>query len=57
MTRVLLSLAIALLASQVEASEITGPAKVVDSTVIEIDGQRIMLFGSQFGHAQAGLHD
>jgi endonuclease YncB( thermonuclease family) len=45
MTRVLLSLAVALIATQVKASEITGAAKVVDSTVIEIDGQRIMLFG------------
>jgi len=46
MTRVFLSLAIALLACQVQAREVTGPAKVVDSTVIEIDGQRIMLFGT-----------
>jgi endonuclease YncB( thermonuclease family) len=46
MTRVFLSLAIALLACQVQAREVTGPAKVVDSTGIEIDGQRIMLFGT-----------
>jgi len=45
MTRVLLSLAIALIAAPVEASEVVGAAKVVDSTVIEINGQRIMLFG------------
>jgi len=45
MTRVLLSLAVALIATQVRASEVAGAAKVVDSTVIEIEGQRIMLFG------------
>jgi endonuclease YncB( thermonuclease family) len=45
MIRVLLSLAIALMGLQVRASEITGAAKVVDSTVIQIDNQRIMLFG------------
>ena len=46
MTRVFLSLAIALLACQVQAREVTGPAKVVDSTGIEIDGQQIVLFGT-----------
>jgi endonuclease YncB( thermonuclease family) len=45
MVSVLLSLAIVMFATPVEANQITGPAKVVDSTVIEIDGQRIMLFG------------
>ena len=45
MIRALLSLVMAMLATQVEAKQITGPAKVVDSTVIEIDGQRIMIFG------------
>ena len=45
MIRAVLALAIALFATQVEASEITGPAKVVDAAVIEINGQRIMLFG------------
>jgi endonuclease YncB( thermonuclease family) len=45
MTRALLSLAIALAATQVEARQIIGPATVVDSTVIEINGQRIMLYG------------
>ena len=44
--RVFLALALALLALAVQASEVTGPAKVVDSTGIEIDGQRIMLFGT-----------
>jgi endonuclease YncB( thermonuclease family) len=45
MTRALLSLVVAMLVTPVEASEITGPAKVVDSTVIQVNGQRIMLFG------------
>lgn len=45
MIRVLLLLAVALTSTQVWASEISGTAKVVDSTVIEIDGKRIMLFG------------
>jgi endonuclease YncB( thermonuclease family) len=45
MIRALLALAVAMFATQVEASEITGPAKVVESGVIEINGQRIMLFG------------
>jgi endonuclease YncB( thermonuclease family) len=43
--RLLLSLAVALIATQVKASDITGAARVVDSTVIEINGNRIMLFG------------
>jgi endonuclease YncB( thermonuclease family) len=45
MTRALLSLVVALFVTPVEAGEITGPAKVVDSTVIQVNGQRIMLFG------------
>lgn len=45
MIRALLALSIALFATRVEASEIAGPAKVVDSSTIEINGQRIMLFG------------
>jgi endonuclease YncB( thermonuclease family) len=45
MIRALLALAIALYAAQAEAKQISGPAQVVDSTVIEIDGQRVMLFG------------
>jgi endonuclease YncB( thermonuclease family) len=45
MTRVLLSLVAAMFATQVDASEIAGPAKAVDSTVIEVNAQRIMLFG------------
>jgi endonuclease YncB( thermonuclease family) len=45
MLRVHLSLAIAIAATQVWATEITGRATVIDSTTIEIDGQRIMLFG------------
>jgi acrylyl-CoA reductase (NADPH) len=32
-------------AAPVEASQIAGPAEAVDSTVIAINGQRIMLFG------------
>jgi endonuclease YncB( thermonuclease family) len=45
MPRLLLSLAIAAVATQVSAAEITGKATVIDTTTIEIDGQRIMLFG------------
>jgi endonuclease YncB( thermonuclease family) len=45
MIRVLVLLAVALTSTQVWASEIAGTAKVVDSSVIEIDGKRIMLFG------------
>jgi endonuclease YncB( thermonuclease family) len=45
MRRALLALAIALCATQAQARAITGPAKVIDTGVIEIDGQRIMLFG------------
>ena len=45
MIRVLLLLVIVVFAPRVEANEITGPANAVDSTVIEVNGQRIMLFG------------
>jgi endonuclease YncB( thermonuclease family) len=33
------------LAGQATATEISGPARAIDSTAIEIKGQRIMLFG------------
>lgn len=33
------------LASQAKATEISGPARAIDSTIIEINGQRVMLFG------------
>ena len=45
MIRVLLSLVMVMLATSVQASQIAGPANAVDSTVIAVDGQRIMLFG------------
>jgi endonuclease YncB( thermonuclease family) len=45
MLKALLPVLIALFATRVEASQITGPAIAVDSTVIEISGQRIILFG------------
>jgi len=45
MAKVLLALMLSMGASQAVAAQITGPAKAVDSTVIEIDGRRIMLFG------------
>jgi endonuclease YncB( thermonuclease family) len=45
MARALLLLIVAMFAAPAHATEIVGPAKVVDSTVIEINGQRIMLFG------------
>jgi endonuclease YncB( thermonuclease family) len=45
MIRVLLLLSIVMFAAPVAANQITGPAEAVDSTVIAINGQRIMLFG------------
>jgi len=45
MIRMLLSLAFVMFAAPVEANQITGPAEVIDSTVIVVNGQRIMLFG------------
>jgi endonuclease YncB( thermonuclease family) len=45
MIRVFLSLAMATVATHVHAGQITGPAQVIDSTIIEINDQRIMLFG------------
>jgi endonuclease YncB( thermonuclease family) len=45
MIRVLLLLVIVVFVPRVEANEITGPATAVDSTVIAINDQRIMLFG------------
>jgi endonuclease YncB( thermonuclease family) len=45
MLRVLLSLVTVIWATPVVADQIIGPAKAIDSTVIEIDGKRIMLFG------------
>jgi endonuclease YncB( thermonuclease family) len=45
MIKVLLSLVPVLLATPAVANQITGPANAVDSTVIEVNGQRIMLFG------------
>jgi endonuclease YncB( thermonuclease family) len=45
MIRVLLLTVMVTLATLVEANEITGPATPVDTTVIAINGQRIMLFG------------
>jgi endonuclease YncB( thermonuclease family) len=45
MIRMLLSLAIVIFATPVGAKTISGSAKVLDVQVIEIDGQRIMLFG------------
>ena len=45
MIRVLLSLAMVVFAGRVEANQIAGPANAVDSTVIEVNGRRIMLFG------------
>ena len=45
MLKALLAAAIALFVVPAEAAQIVGPAKAVDSTIIEIAGQRIMLFG------------
>ena len=41
----LLVIAMLIFSTPTGAKEISGPAKAVDSTVIEIDGKRIMLFG------------
>jgi endonuclease YncB( thermonuclease family) len=43
--RVRLSLMMVIIAAPVAANQITGPARAVDPTVIEVDGQRVMLFG------------
>jgi endonuclease YncB( thermonuclease family) len=45
MMRLVLLLVIVMFAAPAAAGEITGPARAVDSTVIEVKGQRIMLFG------------
>ncbi|MBV9757112.1 MAG: thermonuclease family protein [Alphaproteobacteria bacterium] len=45
MLKALLAAALALIAVPAEARTITGTAKAVDSTIIEIGDQRIMLFG------------
>lgn len=45
MIKLLLSLMMVVFAVPAGANQITGPARAVDSTVIEVDGQRIMLFG------------
>jgi len=45
MARALVFFLAAMAATPVQAKEIVGPAKAVDSATVEIDGQRIMLFG------------
>ena len=45
MTRLALILIIGMLTAAAAADQITGPGRAVDSTVIEVNGQRIMLFG------------
>ena len=45
MIRTLLSLVMMMIATPIAAKEITGPAKALDVQMIEIDGQRILLFG------------
>lgn len=45
MIKVLLSLMMVIFATPAVANQITGRANAVDSTVIEVNGQRIMLFG------------
>src|SRR5215469_3909912 len=45
MNRLALLLVTVMLTAPAAADQITGPAKAVDSTVIEVNGQRIMLFG------------
>ena len=43
--KLLVSLVIVIFAAPAGANQITGPASAVDSTVIEISGKRVMLFG------------
>jgi endonuclease YncB( thermonuclease family) len=43
--RALVSAAVVLCAAQVEAASITGRGKAIDSTVVAIGDQRVMLFG------------
>ena len=45
MTRLALILVLGMLTAPAAADQITGPGRAVDSTVIEVNGQRIMLFG------------
>ena len=45
MIKALLGLLVAAYASQVEAAQISGPAKAIDSTIIQIGDQRVMLYG------------
>lgn len=45
MFRALLLLAVAACGTGAEAAEITGAAKAIDSTIVQINNQRIMLFG------------
>src|SRR3954464_256789 len=45
MRKTLLVLAMATCAGQAAASEISGQGKAIDSTVIQVNDQRIMLFG------------
>jgi endonuclease YncB( thermonuclease family) len=45
MRKVLLSLMTVIFVAPAGANQVTGPATAVDSTVIAINGQRIMLFG------------
>ena len=45
MIKLLLSLVLVIFATSAGAVQIPGPANAVDPTVIEVNGQRIMLFG------------
>jgi endonuclease YncB( thermonuclease family) len=45
MIGVLVALILTMSVTPMAAAEIAGPAEAVDSTVIEINGQRVMLFG------------
>jgi hypothetical protein len=56
MIRLFLYLMMAMFATTAHANEIAGPAKAVDSTVIEINGQRIMLFGIDSVMRKQRLH-
>ena len=55
MRKVLLSLMTVIFAAPAGANQVTGPATAVHSTVIAINGQRIMLFGIDSVMRKLGL--
>ena len=56
MIKLLLSLVLVIFATSAGAVQISGPANAVDPTVIDVNGQRIMLFGIDSVMRQAELY-